>query len=254
MQTDTERSDDVQPTRKKSGSYERENSSISGGNINGECCSKGKETMRKADGITKHTLDSQEENTCKISENLEKQRNSTSSEGASSPTEPKPVLKKTIGSSGNKVRKQVTIEDKATVVVVKSDSEEEKPKDKLQKDSSSDSLKYELLLANNETTKEAANDDDKLEDIKIEAPDLTSADANEKENSNKKDQVSKKEENEPKKDEDNEDKKEENGEKKDSVSDKEDETEEKAVNTSPGGRLLKFDTEIGRGSFKTVRH
>ncbi|XP_045561270.1 serine/threonine-protein kinase WNK2 [Salmo salar] len=32
----------------------------------------------------------------------------------------------------------------------------------------------------------------------------------------------------------------------------EDENEMKAVSTSPGGRFLKFDTELGRGSFKTV--
>ncbi|XP_028969835.2 serine/threonine-protein kinase WNK2 isoform X3 [Esox lucius] len=32
----------------------------------------------------------------------------------------------------------------------------------------------------------------------------------------------------------------------------EDENEIKAVSTSPGGRFLKFDTELGRGSFKTV--
>ncbi|XP_038871351.1 serine/threonine-protein kinase WNK2-like [Salvelinus namaycush] len=32
----------------------------------------------------------------------------------------------------------------------------------------------------------------------------------------------------------------------------EDEKEMKAVSTSPGGRFLKFDTELGRGSFKTV--
>lgn len=33
---------------------------------------------------------------------------------------------------------------------------------------------------------------------------------------------------------------------------KKDELEEKAVSTSPDGRFLKFDVEIGRGSFKTV--
>ncbi|KAK3101753.1 hypothetical protein FSP39_006118 [Pinctada imbricata] len=33
---------------------------------------------------------------------------------------------------------------------------------------------------------------------------------------------------------------------------KEEETEEKAISTSPDGRFLKFDIEIGRGSFKTV--
>ena len=33
---------------------------------------------------------------------------------------------------------------------------------------------------------------------------------------------------------------------------KEDENEEKAISTSPDGRFLKFDVEIGRGSFKTV--
>ncbi len=32
----------------------------------------------------------------------------------------------------------------------------------------------------------------------------------------------------------------------------EEEAEMKAVATSPGGRFLKFDIEIGRGSFKTV--
>lgn len=31
-----------------------------------------------------------------------------------------------------------------------------------------------------------------------------------------------------------------------------DENEEEAVSTSPGGRFLKFDIELGRGSFKTV--
>lgn len=32
----------------------------------------------------------------------------------------------------------------------------------------------------------------------------------------------------------------------------EEEAEMKAVSTSPGGRFLKFDIELGRGSFKTV--
>ncbi|XP_055766891.1 serine/threonine-protein kinase WNK2 isoform X2 [Salvelinus fontinalis] len=36
------------------------------------------------------------------------------------------------------------------------------------------------------------------------------------------------------------------------IDENEDENEIKAVSTSPGGRFLKFDTEIGRGSFKTV--
>ena len=32
----------------------------------------------------------------------------------------------------------------------------------------------------------------------------------------------------------------------------EDDSEETAINSSPDGRFLKFDSEIGRGSFKTV--
>ncbi|CAB1354132.1 unnamed protein product, partial [Coregonus sp. 'balchen'] len=36
------------------------------------------------------------------------------------------------------------------------------------------------------------------------------------------------------------------------IDENEDENEIKAVSTSPGGRFLKFDTELGRGSFKTV--
>ena len=36
------------------------------------------------------------------------------------------------------------------------------------------------------------------------------------------------------------------------ATEKEDETEEKVISTSPNQRFLKFDMEIGRGSFKTV--
>jgi hypothetical protein len=41
-------------------------------------------------------------------------------------------------------------------------------------------------------------------------------------------------------------------ERSDSKKDKEEEGEEKQIDTSPGGRFLKFDKNIGRGSFKTV--
>lgn len=33
---------------------------------------------------------------------------------------------------------------------------------------------------------------------------------------------------------------------------KEEEQDEEAIDTSPGGRFLKFDDTLGRGSFKTV--
>ena len=258
MQSEVQRSEE-QPARKKDSSQEKETSNSSRNSLNGECSVKEKEVTGKDDqnkGNSEPSVSQGEE----ITQNLEKQRSSTSSEGASSPSDPKPVLKRSIGSSGSKIRKQVTIEDKATVLVVKCDSEEEKGKAKLRKDSSSDSLK-DALLVTDEEGKEVEDDEEKLEDIKIKVPELHRTDdvksSDDKdilsatETSTKKDQ-DKKEGTEQKKDGDNEDKKETEGEKKDIVSDKEDETEEKAVNTSPGGRFLKFDTEIGRGSFKTV--
>ena len=256
MQSEVPRSEE-QPTRQKDGSQEKETSNISKKSLNGECSAKEKEVTGK-DGMKKGNNDPSVSQVEEITQNLEKQ-STTSSEGTTSPSDPKPVLKRSIGSSGSKIRKQVTIEDKATVLVVKCDSEEEKSKAKLRKDSSSDSLKDALLVTDEE--KEVEDDEEKLEDIKIKVPefrrtdDVKSSDDKDilsaTETGAKKDQ-DKKEGAEQKRDGDSEEKKETEGDKKDSMSDKEDETEEKAVNTSPGGRFLKFDTEIGRGSFKTV--
>ena len=50
-----------------------------------------------------------------------------------------------------------------------------------------------------------------------------------------------------------EDKKEVDDDKDDDITQSEEEEPKQAVDTSPdGGRYLKFDEEIGRGSFKTV--
>ena len=256
MQSEVPMSEE-QPARKKGGSQEKETSNISKENLNGECSAKEKEVTGK-DGMNKGKSDPSVAQIEEKIQNLEKQRSSTSSEGTTSPSDPKPVLKRSIGSSGSKVRKQVTIEDKATVLVVKCDSEEEKSKIKLRKDSSSDSLKDALVVTDEE--KEVEDDEEKLENIKIKVPELRRTDdvknsdkdiSSVTETGTKKDQDNK-ERAEQKRDGDNEEKKETEGDKKDPMSDKEDETEEKAVNTSPGGRFLKFDTEIGRGSFKTV--
>ena len=256
-------SSDLKPTRKKSDSQEKETANIATTSVNGEYSTKMTEN-KDSDGDNNGNNNPSEKQETNGTSNLERQRSgaSTSSEGPSSPSEPKPALKRSSCGSGSKIKKQVTIEDKATIVVVKCNAEEEKTGVKLEKDCSAENLKDTLLATDNVESKgdEVADDDEKLEDIKIEVPNLASADNTKgvdgKESSpvedEKKDQNEKKEDSHQKKEGDTEEKKEGEEEKKDSVPDKEDETEENAVSTSPGGRFLKFDTEIGRGSFKTV--
>ena len=256
-------SSELKLTRKKSDSPEKGTpSNATTTDVNGECSSKMSENKETSTGSNGNNNPS-EEQAAEITNHLERQRSSasTSSEGASSPSDPKPALKRGSNSSGSKIKKQVTIEDKATVVVMTCNPEEEKSGTKLQKDTSVDNMKDTLLAFDNVEGKDEAVDDEKLEDIKIEVPNLPKDDtkgANGKESSpvqsegEKKDQNEKKEDSDHKKESETEEKKEGEEEKKDVVPEKEDETEENAVSTSPGGRFLKFDTEIGRGSFKTV--
>ncbi len=184
---------------------------------------------------------------------LEKEKGGTStgsSDGASSPSEPKPVLKRSSGAGGSssKIKKQVKIDTNSTILLVSRDSG---PCDmsnsstvELRKDASADNIdqKCEANTDKDEggitiTIKESSPTQDSKEvdkEGKVVAEDVNKLESVKKEGEKK---------------EGDEEKKEGEGEKKGTG---EDDDAEKAINTSPEGRFLKFDTEIGRGSFKTV--
>ncbi len=232
---------DTTETRRRSGSQQRETTVITNMNVNGECTNP--DTDRLVDTSNQNANNSPSEaQTPGLLHSMEKQKSNTASTGSESdtingaPADPKSALKRSGTGSGSRVKKQVTIEDKATVVVVKCDSTESNTT--LAKESSSDSIHEDFVAsvkdeedkdkeessAKNGADAKAEKSDDLLDDKKTGDK---SAESDEK-------KVPGEEE-----------------EKKDS-SINEDEPEENAVSTSPGGRFLKFDTEIGRGSFKTV--
>lgn len=159
-----------------------------------------------------------------------------------SPSDPKSVLKK-FSVGGPRVKKQVTIEDKHTFL--------EYPLPSLEKEDIQDSTKItEPMPSDSHFTDQILGDDKKNEiDDKIAiAPEQVIEEQNVE--TNKEITLDSSPSEEVQKPEDEKRSKENST--PGSSETKDDESEEKVVGTSPDKRFLKFDLEIGRGSFKTV--
>ncbi len=256
MQSSTE-STAKQSRRKSNNSQEKDTPSIVA-NVNGEYSNKDTGSSEVVGGNGNNNPSDPQ--TADVLHNIERQNSSAGLDEAESGNypDPKSVLKRSGGNNGSKVKKQVTIEDKATVVVVKCDSESTTS---LPKDSSVESLQDSLVTADS-----SKSDVSVSESLDIAVPNeetegksvapardqsLSSVESKD-EKSDAADDKEEKKDLKPEEKKDSAEVEEGDEEKKDSAKNKEDESEEHAVSTSPGGRFLKFDIEIGRGSFKTV--
>ena len=176
----------------------------------------------------------------------------SSPDGASSPSEPKPVLKRSSGAGGSssKIKKQVKIDTNSTILLV---SRDQGPCDMA--NASTVELRKGVSVDSIDDPQHKGEDTDKDQGgititIKDSSPTQESKELDKEgkvvaEDANKLESVKK----EGEKKEGDEEKKEGEGDKKGTA---EDDDAEKAIHNSPEGRFLKFDTEIGRGSFKTV--
>lgn len=135
------------------------------------------------------------------------------------------ILKRNSG-TGNRTKKQVTIEENAVVLMVRNVSPRE--------------AKAEKTEANLKSVREKAGETEKADSEK-EDYEMNGAYGGLEVNDHRDDHH------------DSEDLKDKSDEDPDKDQEgKDDEQDEKVMSTSPDGRFLKFDQEIGRGSFKTV--
>ena len=195
--------------------------------------------------------------------------------GSNLNNEPKPALKRSsIGGISSKVKKQVTIEEKPLVLMVQNDGSlsgsqtkagtvKENGKAELAKvpESSSSGVDTNLNRQTNSSSSktmgnaqiDSATKTDSTEDAdskpKVERTASQESNTHSREPSAEHVSITKSDSIEGYRPEIKKEGEEKDGEKGD---EKGDEKEEKAVKNSPDGRFLKFDTEIGRGSFKTV--
>ena len=183
---------------------------------------------------------------------------------APSPQEPqKPALRRGGGTAAK--RKQVTIDEGANVVSpihpggsLEGSISQEKVNSTVSTNTTTTTTTTTNSQSSTENGDKTKDETDVVKDIKDDTPPVIESPNNEsvKVDSSVNDVKAKSEEsvnvNDKTEEKKQEGEQEPTPDGKEGVTKKEDDTEEKAVGNSPEGRFLKFDVEVGRGSFKTV--